>query len=98
MVFARSRFDFPDRVRFALGPDRRTHRVEWNYSSTRISSGGPRSTWRPRMVDLADAVLVQFERRVSAFSLWRRSRVLVAFDFWNRACAVAGRARCVLFV
>src|SRR6266513_5497096 len=98
MVSSRSRSDFSDRVRFALGPDRRTHRVEWNYSSPRTSSGGPRSTWRPRLVDLANAVLVQFERPVSAFSLWWRSRVVAAFNFWNRACAVAGRDGCVLFV
>src|SRR5438874_1850338 len=37
MVSSRNRFDFSDRVRFALGPNRRTHRVEWNYSSPPIS-------------------------------------------------------------
>src|SRR5712692_4571640 len=98
MVFARGRFDFSDRVRFALGPDRRTHRMEWNYSSARISPGGPRSTWRPRIVDLANAVLVQLERRLSPFSVRGRSRLVAASDRRNRARAVAGRARCFLSV
>src|SRR5437016_6885007 len=80
MVLARDRFGFSDRVRLALGPDRRTHRVEWNYSSARISSGGPRSTWRPRIVDLTDAVLGQFERRIPPFSLRRRGRAIADPD------------------
>ncbi len=98
MVFARDRFDFFDRVRFALGPDRRTHRIEWNYSSARISPGGPRPIGRPRIVDLADTLLVQLERHLSPFSLWRRSYPLTPFDRRNRARAVAGRARCFLSV
>src|SRR5437588_6437003 len=98
MVSSHSRPDFSDRVRFALGPDRRTHRREWNYSSAGISSSRPRSTWRPRIIDLANAVLVQFKRRVAACSLWRRSRFVAASDFRNRARAVIGRARGGLFV
>src|SRR5436309_3867842 len=96
MVFARARFDFSDRVCLALGPDRRTHRVEWNYSSARISSGGPRSTWRPRIVDLTDALLVQFERQLSPFSLRRRGRAIAASDFRDRARAVTRWVGCFL--
>ena len=46
----------------------------------------------------ANAVLVRLERRLSAFPLWRRSRVVVASDFRNRAGAVIGRPRCFLSV
>src|SRR5438067_10526551 len=91
MVFARARFDFSDRVRLALGPDRRTHRVEWNYSSARISPGGPRPAGRPRFVDFADTVLVQLERHLFPFSVWRRSYPLTPFDRRNRAGAVTRR-------
>src|SRR2546430_17016809 len=41
LVSSRGRFDFSDRVRVAVGPDRRTDRVEWNYASSRLS---PRSS------------------------------------------------------
>src|SRR2546430_4174852 len=91
LVSPRDRLDFSDRVRLAVGPDRRTHRLEWNYASPRISPGGPRSTGRPRIVDLADALLAQFERRLPAFFVWRRSSTVAAIDFWNRACAVTRR-------
>ena len=36
MVSALSRFDFPDRIRFALGPDRRTYRLGRNHSRSPI--------------------------------------------------------------
>src|SRR5260370_7140165 len=96
MVFARSRFDFSDRVRLALGADRRTYWVQRNYTGQRISSRRPRATRRAGVVDLADPVLAKFERRLSPFSLWRRSCVVAAFDFWHRARTVVGRARCFL--
>src|SRR5207302_5134804 len=90
LVLARARFDFHDRVRFALGPSRRTDRLKRNYSGPRISSRGARATGRPRIVDLADFVLVQFERCVSSFSLRRGSCAVVASDFRNRARALTG--------
>src|SRR5437588_597163 len=96
MVFARSRFDFSDRVRLALGADRRTYWVQRNYTGQRISSRRPRATRRPRIVDPADPVLAQFERRLSPFSLWRRSCVVAASGFWHRTRTVVGRARCFL--
>src|SRR5205814_1252080 len=59
---------------------------------------GPRSTGRPRIVDLADALLAQFERRLPAFFVWQRSSTVVAIDFWSRACAVTRRFGCLLSV
>src|SRR5437773_7791717 len=96
MVFARPRFDFSDRVRLALGADRRTYWVQRNYTGRRIPSRRPRPTWRPGLVDPADPLLVQLERCLSPFSLWRRSCVVAASDFWHRARTVVGRARCFL--
>src|SRR6266446_7442935 len=96
MVFVRPRFDFFDRVRLALGADRRTYWVQRNYTGRRISSRRPRPTWRPGLVDPADPLLVQLERCLSPFSLWRRSCVVAASDFWHRARTVVGRARCFL--
>src|SRR5205809_717141 len=96
MVFARPRFDFSDRVRLALGADRRAYWVQRNYTGQRISSRRPRPTWRPGLVDPADPLLVQLERCLSPFSLWRRSSVVAASDFWHRARTVVGRARCFL--
>src|SRR5207248_11086388 len=96
MVFARSRFDFSDRVRLALGADRRTYWVQRNYTGQRISSRRARATRRPRIVDLAAPVLAQFERRLSPSSLWRRSGVVAALGFWHPTRTVLGRARCVV--
>src|SRR5207237_6620680 len=87
-----------DRVRFALGPNRRTHRLQWNRAGARISSRRARANRRPSIVDLADALLVQFQRRVSPFSLRRRRFVVVAFDFWSRSRGVAFWSRRFLFV
>src|SRR5437763_4822052 len=89
MVSQRTRFDFSDRVRFALGPDRRTHRLRRHYSDRRLSSSRARSTRRPRVFDVADALLVHLERRLRAFSMWRRSSVVVIADFLNRVRAFA---------
>src|SRR5262249_18335782 len=91
LVSALARSDFLDRVRFALGPDRRTDRLERNHASRPISSGRARSAWRSRIVDPADALLVQFERRVSLFSVRRRRCAFASAHFWNRARARARR-------
>ena len=48
VVSARARCDLSDRVRFALGAGRRTHRLGRNFACRRISSGRARATRRPR--------------------------------------------------
>src|SRR5262249_61446979 len=88
MVHSVARFDFSNRVRVALGPDRRTNRFERNHARRAVSSGCARATWRPRGVDLADAVLAQLERCVPSFFVrWRRCLVSAA-HFWNLSVAL----------
>src|SRR5260370_15721264 len=75
----------PDRVCFALGPDRRPDRIEWNFACPPISFRRARTTRRPRVVDLANALLVQLERRIPAFSLRRWSCVVDLVHFRDPA-------------
>src|ERR1700736_3213812 len=86
MVPAITRPRLSDRVCFALGPDRRPDRIERNFARAPISFRRAGTTWRPRVVDFANALLVQLERRIPAFSLRRWSCVVNLVHRRNRAC------------
>src|SRR2546430_1791108 len=85
MVFADARRHLSRRVRFALDADRRIDRRKRHFAGSGISCRGARATWWACIVDLANALLVQPEQRILAFSL-RRGRCFIATaDFRNRS-------------
>src|SRR5260370_4664111 len=88
----------PDRVCFALGPDRRPDRIEWNFACPPISFRRAQTTRRPPVVDLANALLVQLERRIPAFSLRRWVCVVDLVQPRTRPChPFASVLRCLCF-
>src|SRR5437899_11307514 len=66
-----------NRVRLALGPSGWAYWQQRDLADKSISAGGSRTTRRPRLLALADALLVQFEQCSSYFHLcWLRRFVI----------------------
>jgi len=78
-------FDFSDRVRLALGADRRTYWSNGIIPVSEFSSRRPRQLGDRAVSILPTLLLVQLERLLSPFSLCRRSCVVAASYFWHRA-------------
>src|SRR5262249_37981183 len=80
-----------DRLHIALDTGRRPCWKQRSFASQPILAGGLRTIRPIRLLAVTHALLVRFEQRLSPLSLrWRRCFV-VAFDFGNCACAIAGR-------
>jgi len=85
-----------NRVRFALGASGRAYWQQRDLADKSISTGGSRPTRRPRLLTVADALLVQFEQCISSFSLRRRCRFVIAPNRRIRSSGFAHRAVCFL--
>src|SRR4029450_4849329 len=92
LVLSRARRHLLNRVRFALGPSGRAYWQRWNRAGKSVSTSRSRTTRRPRLLVVADALLVQFEQCISAFSMRRRCRFVVALNRRSRSGVFAHRA------
>src|SRR6266536_811013 len=91
LVSSHARRHLLNRVRFALGPSGWADWQQRDLADKSISSGGSRTTRRPRLLALADALLVQFEQCISSFPLRRRCRFVVAPNRRSRSGRFAHR-------
>src|SRR6266498_2742461 len=91
LVPSHARCHLLNRVRFVVGASGRAYWQRWNLADKSISTGGSRTTRRPRLLAVADTLLVQFEQCISSFSLRRRCRFVVAPDRRTRSGGFAYR-------
>ena len=98
LVSSDARRHLLNRVRFSLGPSGRTYWQQRDLANKSISAGDSRTTRRPRLLAVADALLVQFEQCISSFSLRRRCRFVVPPNRRIRSGVFAHRAVRLLLV
>src|SRR6266542_4520184 len=91
LVPSHARRHLLNRVRFGFGASGLAYWQRWNFADKSISTGGSRTTRRPRLLAVADTLLVQFEQCISSFSLRRRCRFVVAPDRRTRSGGFAYR-------
>src|SRR5438067_9577483 len=96
LVSAQPRADLLHRVRFILGASGWPDRQRRDFTGESIPASGPRTSWTRRILSIADALLVQLEQCVSAFSLRRWRCSLVAPDSRHRPGSFAGGTFCLL--